>query len=316
EELAPERDLSRSPLFQVKLVLQNAPQEKLRLSGLVLSEVGSSSETAKLDLMLMLWEQRDGSLAGRLEDARELFEGGTVEGLGRQWLQLLEGVVAEPQRRLGQLSLLSASERRQLLDGWNETATAYQPATVMELIERQVEQRRDAVAVVYEDEIVSYGELERRANQMGNYLQGLGVGAEVRVGLFVERSPEMVVGILGILKAGGAYVPLEGSYPAARLGHMLAEAEVAVVVTEGRLKARLPSSWAQVVVIDEDWQQIGEGAEARPAAGVQPDNLAYVIYTSGSTGQPKGVGITQRGLLNLALAQRQLLGVGPGEAVL
>src|SRR5262249_57942147 len=184
-------------------------------------------------------------LVGRLEDVGDFLDDATMERLNRKWQRLLERIIAAPAERLSQLSLVSASEQQQMLEEWNDTATGYEPATVMELIERQAQQRRDAVAVVYESEMVSYGELERRANQLGNYLQGLGVGAEVRVGLFVERSLAMMVGMLGILKAGGAYVQLESSYPASRLGYVLAEAGVGAVLTERKLQAKLARKWAQ-----------------------------------------------------------------------
>ena len=169
---------------------------------------------------------------------------------------------------------------------------------VHELFAEQAERTPERIALICEEQQVSYGELNRRANQLGHYLQGLGVGPEVVVGLCLERSVEMVVGLLGVLKAGGAYLPLDPEYPLERLGYMLEDAGVGVVLTERELEERLPAFWGQTVCLDEEWERIGEESESEPESGVEAENLAYVIYTSGSTGRPKGVMVRHRSLVN------------------
>src|SRR5262249_44057480 len=208
EEIAPGRDLGRSPLFQVKFVLDNAPQEGLRLGGLRARPLETKLEMTKLDLRLGLHEQPDGSLAGRLEYSTDLFDRESIERMVRHWTQLVEVILAHPERNIGQMSLLSEGERRQLLMEGKGAAERYPEATVIELIEHQAANRPGAIAVVYDKQSLSYGELNRRANQLAHYLRGLGVGAEIRVALCLERRIEMIIGMLGILKAGGAYVPL------------------------------------------------------------------------------------------------------------
>ncbi|MGH3592768.1 MAG: condensation domain-containing protein, partial [Pseudonocardiaceae bacterium] len=226
EELAPERELGRNPLFDVMMVLQNAGGEALELAGLRMTAVKQTTEVAKFDLNLGLEERKRGGLRGALNYARELFARETVEQMVRHWKAVLEGVVANPEGRIGALPLLSAEERRQQLVEWNRTERDFPRACVHELFEEQARRRGEAIAVVYEGEQVSYGELNRRANQLGRYLRERGVGPEVAVGLCVERSVEMVVGILGILKAGGGYVPLDPEYPGERLSYMVEDAGV------------------------------------------------------------------------------------------
>ena len=301
EELAPERELGRNPLFDVMMVLQNAGGEDLELAGLRMTGVKQTTEVAKFDLNLGLEERKGGGLRGALNYARELFARETVEQMVRHWKVLLEGVVANPEGRIGALPLLSAEERRQQLVEWNRTERDFPQACVHELFEEQARRRGEAIAVVYEGEQVSYGELNRRANRLGRYLRKQGVGPEVAVGLCVERSVEMVVGILGVLKAGGAYVPLDPEYPGERLSYMVADAGVRLVLTQEKVKEKLPSGWAQVICLDDEdepWaEEGGEEEVLEEAAGVSGQNLAYIIYTSGSTGKPKGVSITheQRG---------------------
>ncbi len=297
-ELSPVRDLSRQPIFQVLFALQNVPQETLELPGLRLSRIGSDQATAKFDLSLHVYE-REGKLEGYFEYATDLFEGSTVARIASHFRTLLEGVVADPDLPLGELPLLPARERRQLLEEWNATAAAYpRDKCLHELFAEQAARTPDAVALVYEDSELSYGELDRRSNQLAHYLRGLGVGPETVVGLCVERSLEMVVGLLGILKAGGAYLPLDPGYPAERLAYMVGDAKAPVLVTQARLAGDLPAHGAQVVEIDADWARIERCPAGMPRNLSLPDNLAYVIYTSGSTGKPKGVSVRLRGVMS------------------
>src|SRR5437667_1800148 len=216
---------------------------------------------------------------------------------------------ADPDVSIGRLELLSGEERRTLLQDWNATARALEPQTVAQLCARQAAQTPDAVAVVFEQEALSYARLEARANQLAQHLRTLGVGAETVVGLCLERSLEMVVGLIGILKAGGAYLPLDPSYPAERLSFMLADAGAAVLITHSALRDRLGGHPARVVELDSEAAAIAAQPSSAPASAVRPQNLAYVIYTSGSTGMPKGVAVTHGSLANVLLAMREQTGV-------
>src|SRR5262249_33065818 len=220
EELQPERDLSRSPLFQVMLVLQNNEQQELQMPGLRLSGFGIPSSVTKFDLQLTLNESVAG-LGGEISYAVDLYEAGTVERMAEHLRMVLEQMVAEPGLRINELCLLTEAEREQVLVEWNRTEAEYRQRSVHELFEEQAARTPEAVAVECKGRQLSYAELNRRANQLGHYLRKQGVGPEVRVGICMERSLEMVVGLLGILKAGGAYVPLDVTYPQERLEFMV-----------------------------------------------------------------------------------------------
>jgi len=249
-ELQPVRDLSRQPLFQVVFALQNVPQERLQLPGLELRRAGGGGPTSKFDLSLFV-QERDGGLEAYFEYATDLFERPTIERLAGHLRVLLEGIVADPDVAIGALPLLSESERRQLLVEWNETSADYpREQCLHQLFMAQAAKTPDAVALVYEDLQLSYSELDRRSSQLAHHLRDLGVGPETIVGLCVERSLEMVVGLLGILKAGGAYLPLDPNYPAERLAYMLADANAAVVVTQASVQAQLGEVAARKVRLD------------------------------------------------------------------
>ena len=215
------------------------------------------------------------------------------------FLTLLEGIAANPERRIEELPLLEEKERHQLLVEWNDTRSNYpSDRCIHQLFEAQVERTPDAIAVVFEDKELTYRELNKRANQVAHYLQKLGVKPEVLVGICTERSLSMVVGILGILKAGGAYIPLAPDYPQERLAYMLADSQVSVLLTQQKILASLPKHQAQVICLDADWDLISQSAADEPVSGVQAGNLAYIIYTSGSTGKPKGTMILHQGMVN------------------
>src|SRR5262249_20494774 len=244
EVLNPARSLSHHPLFQVMLALQNNAPVELELSGLSASVEPVSSASAKFDLSVSLGEQRaadgtPGGLAGVIEYASDVFDRPSIEVLGARYVRLLEAAVARPEVSIGRLELLTGEERRTLLQDWNATARALEVKTVAQLYAAQAAQTPDAIAVVFEQEALSYGQLEARANQLAQHLRALGVGADKVVGLCLERSLEMVVGLIGILKAGGAYLPLDPSYPAERLSFMLADAGARVVITHSALRDRL-----------------------------------------------------------------------------
>jgi non-ribosomal peptide synthetase component F len=296
EELQPERSLSRNPLFDVLFAVQNAPRSEGRLGELRLERWGEGSKTTRVDLEVHVWEGRQG-LGCMFVYATELFGAETMQRLMAHYEQLLRAVVADAGQRLSELPLLTSAEAEQLRQ-WNETSSGYPEQCIQELFEAQAEQRGGAVAVRCGGAELSYGELNERANQLAHYLRGQGVGAETRVGLCVERSLELVVGLLGILKAGGAYVPLDPVYPEARLKYMVADAGVRLLLTQRGLVKNWQGSGLQIVALDGGQELAGQ-ERSNPSLITKPDNLAYVIYTSGSTGKPKGVLVSHQSVVHL-----------------
>ena len=263
--------------------------------------MGTSSGTAKFDLLLVMTEVQ-GMLSGQLEYNTDLYEQATISRLAAHYGQLLLGLVAAPEKQLWELSLLTAGEREQVLVEWNRTEQEYPAAAgLAELFEGQVRRTPAAIAVVYEAQQCSYAELNARANQVGHYLQSLGVGRETLVGICMERSLEMVVSLLGILKAGGAYLPLDPAYPQERLRLMLKDAQPLVVLTDEAHLAKCAALPAPVLCLEQEWEQVARCSEANLVQQAGGENLAYVIYTSGSTGQPKGVAVPQRAVSRLVL---------------
>ena len=253
---------------------------------------------ALFDLELHLWQRREG-IRGTVVYSTDLFDASTIERLVGHFVTLLEGIVADPDRRISELPLLTERERRQLLVTWNDTAVEYpHDQCVHALFEQQVAQTPDAIAVVYADQQLTYRELNARANQLAHHLRDLGVGPQTLVGLCLERSLELVVGLLGILKAGGAYLPLDVEDPPARLEFMLRDATVQYLVTRQPLLERLPTAEYRAICLDTAAPQLQTYKPANLMADVAADQLAYVMYTSGSTGQPKGVMIEHRALVN------------------
>ncbi|MGH7394037.1 MAG: amino acid adenylation domain-containing protein, partial [Candidatus Methylomirabilales bacterium] len=320
EALQPERSLSHSPLFQVAFALQGAPLGdplgELELPGLSLSPLALDSGVAKFDLSLSMSET-DSGLVGEWEYSTDLFERSTIERWGVHFETLLRGIMTKPTQRLADLPLLTEAERQRVVVEWNQTQAPYpRERCIHELFEAQVERTPEAVGVVYEEEHLTYGALNARANQLAHTLQGVGVGPEVLVGICLERSLELVVGLLGVLKAGGAYVPLDPSYPEERLAFMLEDAQAAVLVTQQHLLGTLPLTSAAVICLDRQWESIGRAPEGNPPSLVTPEHLAYVIYTSGSTGRAKGTLLPHRGLCNVSEAQVRTFGLGPGDWVL
>jgi amino acid adenylation domain-containing protein/non-ribosomal peptide synthase protein (TIGR01720 family) len=299
DELGLERDLSRTPLFQVMFVLQTDALESLRLPEIRVSQLETPIENAKFNLTLYMAETEQG-LNGSLEYDTDLFEASTIDRMLEHFAILLEGIVADPQCPVSALPLLSERERRQLLVEWNDTRAAYpQSETLHGLIELQVERSPDSIAVVFEDQVWTYSALDRWANQLARRLTVLGVKPNVPVGLFMERGPAMVAAILGILKAGGAYVPLPRDYPRERLKFMLNDCGATLLLTQDHLKNELPADTVTVEYVDRDGLQDAIGAtRPRPAVAVTASDLAYVIYTSGSTGLPKGTMIEHGGVVN------------------
>ncbi len=323
EALQPVRAMSYTPLFQVMLALQNTPQREFALPGLEAAEIEESHRTgtARFDLTLDL-EETPRSLAGSLEYATDLFDPSTVARWARSFASLLAAAIAAPSslaQAVLELPLLDASERQQLVVEWNDTDGVGGTAVrIQELFERQAARRPAAPAVSGQGMTLAYGELEARANRLAHHLRSLGVGPETRVGLCVERSPEMVVALLGILKTGGAYVPLDPHHPAERLALVLGDSAPAVLVTEERWLQRLGVSGSlRVVCLDRDREQIAAAPASRlplPSDG-GAESLAYVIYTSGSTGRPKGVCLPHGALVNFLTSMAERLELGAGDVL-
>jgi amino acid adenylation domain-containing protein len=299
EQLQPNRDLSHSPLVQVVLVLQNTPARKAELPGLLVTPLKYQAESAKFDVTLY-FDELESELQGTFEYNTDLFNRNTIARMAQHLRTLLEGIVVNPSARISDLPLLTEAERRQLLLEWNNTRAEYQKdLCAHQLFEAQVERTPDAVAVVLEDERLTYRELNARANKLAHHLRSLGVREGDMVGIFMERSLEMIAGILGTLKAGAACLPLDPSYPHERLDFMLSDAPCPVVLSQQRLAVDLPESSARVVLFDADWDDIARSSDEDPRITVTPESWIYVIYTSGSTGKPKGVCMPHRALVNL-----------------
>lgn len=314
KELQPERDLSANPLFQVLLTLE--PPLARVPSGWTLTQMDVTVGTSKFDLSLELDDRPEG-LIGRFEYNSDLFDSATIERMVGHWQTLLTSIVANPALRLADLPMLTPAERTQLLTTWNTTRTAYpEKLCLHQLIEEQVARTPEAIAVAYQDTPLTYRELNTRANRLAYHLCQLGVETGSLVGLCVERSLEMVIGLLAILKAGGAYVPLDPTYPAERLAFMLEDAQATVLLTQHHLADQLPEKTARVVCLDSDAALLAEQRDDNLSLPTVPEQLAYVIYTSGSTGQPKGVQVPHRALVNFLTSMRQKPGLNEQDTLL
>lgn len=315
ERLQAVRDSRRSPLFQTMFALQKAPlldEEGLtafalgeagalmKLGGLEMESFALEQKVAQFDLTLTI-AQVAGRLVASFEYNTDLFNADTITRMAGHFLSLLESIVSNPKQSISTLSLLTDAERHQLLVDWNATAKDYPKKCIHQLFEAQVEQTPDAIAVVCGDKQLTYQELNQRANQLAHHLQVLNVTPELNVGICVERSLEMIIGVLGILKAGAAYVPLDPTYPKERLSFMLEDTQATILLTQHSLVAHLPKHQAHVICLDTDWVTIAQASVNQPLSPVIPSNLAYIIYTSGSTGQPKGVMVPHQSIVNRLL---------------
>jgi amino acid adenylation domain-containing protein len=316
EELQPSRNLSHTPLFQVSFVYQNIPRGRQELSEVSLAPLDFANEVARFDLTLAV-EDREEGLIPSFEYSTDLFDASTVLRLLGQLGELLSGVASSPGLRLSELPLLSAGERWQVLGEWNDTGAVYggEP-TLDRLLEAQAWGSADSPAVVFEERSLSYAELHAAANRLARRLRRLGVGPESRVGVCLERSPELVVALVGVIKSGGAYVPLDPSSPSARLRGMLADASPAVLIRSPGVGEELSGQGVRELLLGAGGEDLsGESAEA-PEAWAQPESLAYGIYTSGSTGQPKGALVPHRGIRNRLLWMQRQYGLTPADRVL
>jgi amino acid adenylation domain-containing protein len=316
-ELRPERNPAINPIVQIGFAPQPPGERELRLSGLCVSPLPAHTGGAILDLTMYSWEAAD-DLLGSIEYSVDLFQRATMERLLSQLLGLADGALANRDRRVSALPLLSDGERAMILRASNGASIGLPDRfqAVHEMIEAHATRTPDAPAVVFEDVSLSYGELDRRANKVARLLRALGVGPEVRVAVCVDRSLDTVLCVLGILKAGGVYVPLDPGHPAERVAVMLEDSASSVILCHGHLTPRLPLHGSKVVRIDEDWSRFDVERDVSLPRCVGPENAAYVIYTSGSTGRPKGVIVEHRNATFLADAQRLALEIPPCARVL
>jgi amino acid adenylation domain-containing protein len=314
QELQPERNAGQNALFQVLFALEPLPSALP--AGWSVQPISVETGSARCDLSLILTEYPEG-LQGYFEYRSDLFDRAPIERMVGHWLTLLEAAVAHPTEPVSTLPLLTERECHQLLVEWNATQAPYpQDTPLHHLIEAQVERTPDAIAVSFADRRLTYRELNLQANRLAHSLREKGVGPDILVGIFVERSLEMVVGLLGILKAGAAYVPIDPTYPAERIGFMLEDAQMHALVTQDRLVSRLPEHTATIIRLDADAEVLQQQPTANPTPLAEPHHLAYVIFTSGSTGRPKGVQISHRALVNFLISMSKEPGLTAEDRLL
>ena len=318
ETVQPDRDASRHPVFQAQFSFADGREdsELLAEADWEIANLATDSLSLNVDIHLQLTDRPEG-LAAQFTYATDLFDASTVTRMAGHFHKLLEGIVAHPDTQVSSLPLLTDAEHRQLVVEWNDTRMEYATDLgVHHLIEAQAARTPNATAVVFGSQQLTYGELDRRANQLAHHLLKLGATPDGLIGICLERSAEMVVGLLGILKAGSAYVPLDPAYPRDRIAYMLENSDAPLLVTEQSLKENLPGTNAKMVFIDSDWPEIAKESQQSPALTLNPENRAYVIYTSGSTGKPKGVQIPHRAVVNFLTTMAQEPGMKSSDRLL
>jgi aspartate racemase len=315
-DVRPNRTLSFNPLFQVLLTLEPPIPRTQDGWSVALTQSEVDSRISKFDLCLEL-DDRPSGIMGRFKYSSDLFRPETVASLARHLIQLFEAIAANPDQRVSALPILTSDERRQLLVEWNQTAAAYPTeARLHDLFAAQAARVPGSEAVTDGVQSLTYRELDRRSNQLAAYLQRLGIAPEVPVGLYLEPSVNMTLGILGVLKAGGACVPLDPSYPQDRLAHVCAENNFRVVLTQQHLRSNLSPPGAEIFCLDAEWERAEKENDGPVPCQAGPGSLAYIIYTSGSTGKPKGVEITHGNLVHSTHARSLYYGADPGRFLL
>ncbi|MEH2138509.1 non-ribosomal peptide synthetase [Nostoc sp.] len=328
EELHPERNLSYHPLFQVVFSFQNAPMSALELPGLVPSFMNIELKKTRFDLELHLWKCSDDfrslwganweyseGLRGVIVYNTDVFEQATISRMLEHFETLLSSIVTNPEQRIANLPLLSETQLHQVLVEWNNTKVNYpHDKCIHQLFEEQVQHHPNSIALIFGNEQLTYEELNNRSNKLAQYLQKIGVGSEILVGICISQSIEMIVGLLGILKAGGAYLPLDSSYPEERLKFMLEDTQVSLLLIEEKLLKSFEWFLNPIICIDKDWEIITQGNKNNLKSSVKSDNLAYVIYTSGSTGKPKGVAITHKAV-NRLVCNTNYIKLSPSDKI-
>ncbi|MBE7122190.1 non-ribosomal peptide synthetase [Bacillus cereus] len=317
EELQPDREMSYSPIFQVMFVMQNSPVNKIDLPELNLNSIEIEKELAKFDLTLYVEEDLEETTLDFTYNSN-LFNEQSVECMALHFIQLLEEIINDPEQRICLLPMMTKEEKQKLIVEWNNTSREFQMYDcIHRLFEKQVDASPNAIAVEFEGNIMTYNELNERANQLANYLCKCGVGPEVPVAIFMNKSLNMMVGLLGILKSGGAYIPLDPSLNNDRLSYILKDSNAQIILTQSFLLEHLFESDVLKICIDTEWKDIKLQNNDNLDVEIELDNLAYIIYTSGSTGNPKGVAIEHKGLTNYMswCAEKFYLNDGIGSLV-
>jgi amino acid adenylation domain-containing protein len=328
EELQPVRSLGQNPLFQVVFALQNTPMEQLTLPGLVLSPVELETKTARFDLELYVWKsgdnfrnlwghgwQQSDGLRGVVVYNTDLFDATTIAALRQHFQTLLKGIVANPKTPLSKLPLLTTAEQQELWQHWQRNQSSYpSDVCIHQLFEAQVRQRPTAIAVEFGERSFTYEALNQGSNQLARYLQRLGIGAKMPVGICLERGGSAIAAMLAVLKAGGAYVPLDSSYPSERLQFMLRDAGIRVVLTQENWADALQIDETKVICLDQEWDAIAQESDEDLSTPCTPEQIAYIIYTSGSTGTPKGVMVPHRAVNRLVCATNYMQ-IEPGDRI-
>jgi len=313
EELNPERDFQRSPLFQVRFAMDTEFAQERKMAGLDVQGFDVELAQVKFDLTLAVETAKDGSISGCLVFAADLFQRQTMEQFIKRYCALVAAVLENPERSLPQVAFADAPDLRLATDIWNKTRKSFNGTRCLHsLIDEQARKHPEATALVFEDQSLSYAALDERANRLARLLQERGVGPEVRVGIFLERSLDLVVALLGVLRAGAAYVPLDPSYPGERIAFLLEDAGIPVLISSAPLLSKLPSLWLQTICMDTDWPLIEQQSGKQLGETANAKNLAYLIYTSGSTGKPKAVGIEHRQLTHYVKAAVDKMQCEPG----
>ena len=316
EDLGTERDLSRNPVFQVMLILQNIPGKVKRLSNLHTSVFTDGAETSKMDLLLFAIERSEG-LELTFEYNTDLFDERTIAALQGHFRALLEAVVQDPARRISQFAMVSPEEREKLLVAWNDTAMQYpRESSFAALFEQQAERTPKSNALICGGRTLTYRELNERANQVARALLKRGAQAETLVAICIDRTPEMLIGLLGIMKAGAAYLPLDPEFPPDRLAYILEDAQAAVLLTRTSLRELLPEFSGPTLLIDAGRDLIDAEPKDNLSLSTGGERTAYVLYTSGSTGKPKGVQLTQGNLVNFLTSMQQRPGLTAADTLL
>lgn len=326
EEIQPDRNPGYSPLFQVVFALQKKLIDPDPVNGLKIDrpvvlgydagDLDINVTVTRHDLELHLWED-DNGMRGTWAFDISLFESATIERMTKSFISLLDDVVTKPDRRISELAILSAADRHQILLEWNQTTADYaSDKAIHELFEAHAEQNENALALVFEGDELTYGQLNQRANQLANYLIANGIERESLVGVCLERGIELITSVLAIFKAGAAYVPLDPKYPESRLDYMINDSAVSIVLSHSKLERLVSGYQGNVISIDEDADKIAQESNANLSLQITSDSLAYVIYTSGSTGKPKGTLLEHRGLCKVSAEQQRHFDAGPGSRVL
>lgn len=316
EALNPQRDMSHSPLFQVVFVMQNTPMGDLQLPDLKIKPIGAENQTAKFDLSLQAAESPE-HIAFEFEYNSDLFAPETIERMLLHLELFLRNALMDPEQRIEDVPILAEGEAQLLLTEWTRSESDFEKELcAQQMFERFAAAQPDAVAACYEDEKLTYAELNGRANQLARYLRNEGVSAEKLVGISVRRSLDQIVAVLAVLKAGGAFLPIDPGYPAERIEYMLRDSGVSILLTQKSVSGQLPDHSAKMFCLDSDWPQVGTLDAGNLESATLPSNLAYVIYTSGSTGLPKGTMLQHQGMINLANAQKKAFSITPGKRIL